>query len=266
MKNISILGCGWLGFPLAQKLLQSGFGVKGSTTSPEKIKLLEGIGILPFLISLDADGIHGEIDGFLSESDLLIIDIPPKLRGSEAQSFVSKIENLIPEIENSGVGKVIFISSTSVYADDNSVITEASKTNPDTESGRQLLQAESILKNNNNFKTTILRFGGLIGEDRHPVKFLSAKDDVENPEAPINLIHQDDCVGIILKIIDADCWNEIFNAVAPFHPSRKDHYSAKALQMGLKPPHFNENPSYGKTVDSKKLIEMLDYNFIHKSL
>ncbi|MDI1254604.1 MAG: SDR family oxidoreductase [Flavobacterium sp.] len=265
MKNISILGCGWLGFPLAQKLLQSGYAVKGSTTSPEKIALLKNSGISPFLISLEADGIQGTIGDFLSKSEILIINIPPKLRGPEAENFVSKINFLVPKIEKSNIEKVIFISSTSVYADDNSIVTETTKSIPDTESGKQLLEAESLLQKNPNFNTTILRFGGLIGDDRHPVKFLAGRENIDNPEAPINLIHQEDCISIILKIIEADCWNEIFNAAAPFHPSRKDYYSAKALQMQMELPKFNEKPSFGKTIDSQKLIKILNYNFIRKS-
>ena len=41
-KSISILGCGWLGLPLARQLIKLGYSVKGSTTSPEKIQILKG--------------------------------------------------------------------------------------------------------------------------------------------------------------------------------------------------------------------------------
>ena len=44
MKQISILGCGWLGFPLAQALLKAGFSTKGSTTSIDKKEMLEKAG------------------------------------------------------------------------------------------------------------------------------------------------------------------------------------------------------------------------------
>lgn len=33
MKTISILGCGWLGLPLAKKLVENQWIVNGSTTS-----------------------------------------------------------------------------------------------------------------------------------------------------------------------------------------------------------------------------------------
>ena len=52
MKQISILGCGWLGLPLAKSLLEKGFSVKGSTTSLEKISVIENSGIDAFHIEM----------------------------------------------------------------------------------------------------------------------------------------------------------------------------------------------------------------------
>jgi 3-hydroxyisobutyrate dehydrogenase-like beta-hydroxyacid dehydrogenase len=62
MKQISILGCGWLGSPLAKSLLEKGFSVNGSTTSLEKITVLEKAGISAFQINLFEDKIEGNID------------------------------------------------------------------------------------------------------------------------------------------------------------------------------------------------------------
>lgn len=267
MKQISILGCGWLGLPLAKSLIEKGYSVKGSTTSVQKIPVLKLAGIDAFEIEVSQTGITGEISSFLKNSEILIIDIPPKLRGNSSENFVKKIENLIPFIEKSTVEKVVFISSTSVYADDNVVITEATNENPDTESGKQLLEAEKILLNNTNIKTIIIRFGGLIGEDRHPIHFLSGRKNIENPEAPINLIHQLDCIGIIEKILlyaqnDNLVWNQTFNAVAPFHPTRKAYYNQKAMELGLPFPMFTDDPySNGKTILSNKVESELQYTF-----
>ena len=68
MTKISILGCGWLGLPLAKALLEKGFSVNGSTTSTEKLSILENAGISPFLISLDSKSVSGAIESFLQES------------------------------------------------------------------------------------------------------------------------------------------------------------------------------------------------------
>jgi nucleoside-diphosphate-sugar epimerase len=262
MTQISILGCGWLGLPLAKALLENGFSIKGSTTSNEKLSLLKNSGIQPYLIALSENETIGNLSDFIENSKILIFDVPPKLRGSSTENFVSKIKNVIPFIEKSTVENVLFISSTSVYGEDNLIVTEETELNPDTESGKQLVQAEQLLQNNQNFKTTVLRFGGLIGEDRHPIKFLAGRTNIENPNAPINLIHQDDCIGIIQKIIELNSRDQVFNAVTPFHPSRKEYYTQKAVDLNLKLPEFNsENLTFGKTILSAKIENVLGYTF-----
>jgi nucleoside-diphosphate-sugar epimerase len=270
MKKICILGCGWLGLPLAKVLLEKGYLINGSTTTIEKIPTLKDAGIHPFHIELHEESIDGDFHSFLHNSELLVIDIPPKLRGNSTENFVKKIHNLIPFIEKSTVTKVLFVSSTSVYADDNSTVvtvTENTIPNPDTEGGKQLLQVEKLLQNNANFETIVLRFGGLIGDDRHPIKFLAGRKNIENPNGPINLIHQNDCIGIILQILrkaqnDKLDWNQTFNAVAPFHPTRKDYYNQKAVELQLPLPEFDETQSArGKIVSSEKVTQLLNYSF-----
>ena len=267
MTQISILGCGWLGFPLAKALLQKGFSVKGSTTSMDKIAALRTAGIDPFIVQLGEQKVSDTITDFLANSEILVVNIPPKLRGNATENFVTKIEYLLPFIEKSTVTKVLFVSSTSVYGEDNLHVTEATPLNPDSEGGRQLVVVENLLQKSTHFKTTILRFGGLIGEDRNPVRFLSGRENIENPEAPINLIHQVDCIGIIEKIIGMNSWNEVYNAVAPYHPSRKEYYTQKAQELHLALPKFvATNSRIGKTILSDKLIQLLRYSFIKPNL
>ena len=272
MKQISILGCGWLGLPLAKKLIEKGNSVNGSTTSESKLSILKDAGINPFFVILngveetfESESISETINDFLAESEILIIDIPPKLRANTDSSrnvFVEKIENLIPFIEKSTIKKVLFVSSTSIYGDQNDLITEETNPNPETESGKQLLLTEAILQKNQNFESTILRFGGLIGEDRHPVKFLAGKENLENQDAPINLIHQNDCINIIEAIILQSKWNEVFNAVAPFHPSRSSYYTQKAKEQNLVLPKFSaEKSNIKKIISSEKIENILKYQF-----
>ncbi|WP_396153979.1 NAD(P)H-binding protein [Flavobacterium sp.] len=266
--KVSILGCGWLGFPLAKKLIDNGFEVKGSTTSENKLAVLKSNKIAPYLLELSETKISKSITDFLNDSEILIIDIPPGLRKitetTSEKTFVNKIKTLLPFMENSTIEKVIFISSTSVYDDTAAIPTVNEKTvlNPNTESGKQLMEVENLLRNNYNFQTTIIRFGGLIGEDRNIVKMLTGKTNVANPDAPINLIHQEDCVEIICEILKQNCWNETFNAVAPNHPTRKKYYTEKAKQLHLTAPLFNENDTnFGKIVSSEKLENVLGYTF-----
>jgi len=154
MSKISILGCGWLGLPLAKSLVAKNHELKTSTTSPEKIENLKNLGLNPCLISV-SDVIEGDISGFLNDTEILIIDIPPNITNSESDDFTAKIKNLIPEIEKSSVQNVLFVSATSVYDDDESFrnITEETPENPVTESAKQMMKAEEILFANKNFKT-----------------------------------------------------------------------------------------------------------------
>lgn len=80
MTQISILGCGWLGLPLAEALISNDFSVKGSTTSSSKLGDLENLGVLPFLIALQPNAIDGDITTFLKGSEILIIDVQHNLR------------------------------------------------------------------------------------------------------------------------------------------------------------------------------------------
>ncbi|MBP9847994.1 MAG: SDR family oxidoreductase [Flavobacterium sp.] len=271
MNKISILGCGWLGLPLAKSLLSKGYEVKGSTTSESKLEVLKNAGILPFQIQLEENQIIGTIEDFLKETDVLVIDIPPGLRRDFSTSlemtFVNKVKTLIPFIEKSGIQKVVFVSSTSVYGDGFPIveITEETKPNPDTESGKQLVIVETLLQSNLHFKTTVIRFGGLLGDDRHPIKFLAGRTNVENPHAPVNMIEREDCIGIIeetLKQVQHDNWGETFNAVAPQHPTRKAYYHKKAEIFNLPLPTFAEDSeSKGKIISSEKVETILGYSF-----
>jgi len=270
-QKISILGCGWLGLPLAKSLLAKSYEVKGSTTSENKLEVLKNAGILPFKIQLEEHQVIGTIEDFLKETDVLVIDIPPGLRreisSSQEMTFVNKIKTLIPFIEKSGIQKVIFVSSTSVYGDGFPIveITEETKPNPDTESGKQLAITETLLQSNSHFKTTVIRFGGLLGDDRHPIKFLAGRTNVENPHAPVNMIEREDCIGIIeeiLKQVQHDNWGETFNAVAPQHPTRKAYYHKKAEIFNLPLPTFAEDSeSKGKIISSEKVETILGYSF-----
>ena len=65
-KQISIIGCGWLGLPLAKYLSNEGFVIKGSTTSSKKLELLKTHHIEGFLIHLNETDVIGMLILFLA--------------------------------------------------------------------------------------------------------------------------------------------------------------------------------------------------------
>lgn len=263
IKSISILGCGWLGVPLAKHFFEKGIAVKGSVTSEEKFRMLRDSGILPYRIVLsDTEVILDDPDFF--KCDVLVISIPPRRIEDIEQVFPSQIRRLIPFIVKAGIQKVVFISSTSVYPDQNQLARENDILFPDKASGKALVDAENLLREESGFKTTIVRFGGLIGADRNPARFL-LKSAQPIANAPVNLIHQDDCIGIISAIIKQELWGETLNACCPEHPMKKDFYEKAAIQSGLPVPVISEELAAFKTIDSSKLIRLLNYQFIYTS-
>ena len=266
-KQVSIIGCGWLGLPLGENLAKSGHIVKGSTTSEEKFNLLKKAGIIPFVVSISKEGVKGALDECLKNSEILIINIPPGLRKNPDANFVKQMELLRKHIEHSEIKNVVYVSSTSVYDEDLEIpiITEESPTTGKSDSSKQLIAAEQIFKTNPNFETTIIRFGGLIGGERNPAKYLSGKKDLPDPDGPVNLIHRDDCIAIIKSIITNKHWNTDFNAATPQHPTRKTYYTALCKAQNLPLPQFElSTPSKGKIISSKKVEQLLNYKFQHK--
>jgi nucleoside-diphosphate-sugar epimerase len=257
--EISILGCGWYGLALGKKLAASGYTVKGSTTSPEKCILIAEVSIIPYIVSFQET--EENFDPGFFDSKTLIICIPPKRSTAEQHTFVAKIKRIANAAANSRIANVIFVSSTSVYGDLNAEVDENSYPIPDTDSGKAILAAESLLKGYSDFSTTIIRFGGLIGPNRNPGRFFAGKSDIPNGQAPVNLIHLSDCIGITLKILERSAFGNTFNACSPDHPSRAVFYKLAAKSSGLETPEFKDELLNWKQVNSFMLNEKLDYDF-----
>lgn len=256
---VSILGCGWYGKALAKSLSKINVTVKGSATSPEKLLELSDLGIIPCLLNFKADS--EDYDPEFFECDILIVSIPPKTRQGEAGDYQQKIERIISAILKYQIKKVIYISSTAVYGDSNSEVSELDSSEPDSESGKILLAAENLFQHQPKFKTTIIRFAGLVGPGRHPGRFFAGKKAIPNGRAPVNLIHLDDCIGITLAVIDQGAFGSLINAVSPDHPSKSDFYTDAALQLGLMAPEFTNELTSWKLINSAIVQEQLKYRF-----
>lgn len=262
--KIAILGCGWLGMELGKRLRKENHEVRGSVTRVEKLTEVRAAGMIPYSIKLYEKGIQGDIRSFLSGVDVLVVDIPPGLRKNPQVNFVRKIKKLVPYIEKSYLQKVIFTSSTSVYQDTEEfpIYKEDAETNNHDETAVQLRNAELLFLNNENFNASVIRFGGLIGEKRHPITHLSGRTGVKNPEAPVNLVHQEDCLNAIFKLIELKKDNSVWNVVYPEHPGKENYYSGIATEKGLPAPEFDHSEkSKGKIISSEKIKKRLNFDF-----
>ena len=205
-----------------------------------------------------------EITDFL-HSDILVINIPPERRDDIVEYHIEQFSSLIDALGQSPVRSVLFVSSTSVYPSLNREVTEEDAVDPEALSGQALLLVEEMLMQESGFQTTVLRFGGLIGYDRNPEKYLASMKEIVNPDQPMNFIHRDDCVEIITEIIRLQQWGEVFNACSPLHPLRRDYYTKAAAKSGIELPPLvsSAEPATYKMVNSDKLISALHYSFIH---
>ena len=262
-KTIAITGLGWLGQPLAYRLASLGYTVKGSVTNIEKATVLQQNGFDAFPVEISESGIEGEVKALLNNVDCLMIMIPPGLRKNTGADYVLKMVHLLEAIRQSSVSKIILVSSTSVYDESQGNVTEADEPKPKTIAGKQLRQVEELFSNSEAFQATIVRFGGLIGGSRQPAKYLAGRKDLANGNAPVNLIHREDCISILIEILKKDAFGKTFNAVNPNHPKKSDYYIEKAKEFGLEPPTFSENIYGGgyKQVDSENLGKILKYSF-----
>jgi hypothetical protein len=263
--KISILGCGWLGLPLGKFLVEKGHAVKGSTTSEEKVTLLESVGIEPFLIKFSPQICSTEISSvqpspisqFLN-SEILIICIPPRAGRFGEDFHIQQIQSLIENLGDSPIKSIIYTSSTSVYPELNKEMTEADE----VVENHALIQVENLLKSLPQ-NITILRCGGLMGDERIPAKYFAGKT-INTGKTPVNYVHQDDVIQIITMILEKGFWDEIFNVVAPEHPVREEVYLKNCEDLGFEKPIFEEPAEQipYKIISPQKLILRTGYEFL----
>lgn len=214
--KISIVGLGWFGSSLAERL--EGHEVSGthrtdlnkSNTPSEKIM----------------------------DADVMVLNIPPfegQLEWFKSWKWQNKTH-------------VIFISSTSVYGQEEGSLNESILPEPATENGKLLVTEEEWIKSFPHH--TIIRFGGLLGKDRHPGKTLSGRKNIAGGNQPVNLLHLEDAVGFTNEVIAKKLTNKTFNLVNPEHPTREAFYQDYARQNNLQLPEFEKSLMEGKTITS----------------
>ena len=258
---VGILGCGWLGFALAKHLKKQNYRVKGSTRSASSNAPLREEGIQGYILSLTSEGVQGDWEAFIEGVSILIVSVPPGLRKNPEANFVQRMEHLIRALSTAEVERLLFVSSTSIYGANEAragidQLNEKSAPNPLTESARQLLQTEELLLKNKSFKAIVLRPGGLLGSDRHPVRMLSGRKNLSGGNQPVNLVERRDILEIVGLII-SDRWKEErINLVYPQHPLKKDFYTRAAHRFGLTPPEYLEtNEAQGMSISSDVVLK-----------
>lgn len=261
LKKISIVGLGWLGLATANHLIKSNYKVVGTVTSSEKLMQLVSSPFPVKVIKILNDQIKGDWKMILNDCEYVLINFPPSNNLVEEGAYLKQIGQIIKHTPPNQ--KVIFISSISVYGDANGLVTEESECHPTRSNGEKVLAAENLLRAHFKSALTIIRFAGLIGPGRHPGNFFKSSSIINNPEAPVNLIHQVDCIQLIEKVIKTNTSGEIYNGCSDHHPSKREFYTAARKNISLEIPQFGNNlNTNSKIIDNQKGKKELNFSYL----
>ncbi len=265
--KIAVLGCGWLGLPLAKRLVDKGCTVVGSKRTKQDVDELNQHGICGLQYSLGDDLTQDSLAKVFS-CDVLVLNIPVGRKSQAPEAYVEHMAALLKQAKKSEIQSVIFISTTSVYGEETRVVTEASEVNPITQSAKINHQIEGLVRAQFADKATIIRLAGLVGGQRHPGKFLAGKSGLANPHQVVNLVHLHDVLNAIESVIQQKAWGHTLLLSAAQHPSRQDYYVWAATQLGLAPPVFEQadvSKLTGKQVDCQHTLDLLGLTLVYPS-
>lgn len=196
--RILVAGCGKLGGAIASLMADSA-EVFGLRRNPDRVP--EGIrGIGADLTRPDT------LENTLPDSlDVVVYCLTPSSYDEQGyrDAYVTGLTNLIRALNGQSLKRLVFISSTSVYSqDDDSWIDEGSPTVPARSSGEQILAGEQAALNSGQ-PATIIRFSGIYGPSRR--RFLEEVIEGRmNPQTPApfsNRIHEDDAAAAVEYLV-----------------------------------------------------------------
>ncbi|MBU2878645.1 SDR family oxidoreductase [Aliiglaciecola lipolytica] len=264
--KIAIIGAGWLGLPLAQALTQSGHSIVATKRSASDVKKLQDMGVSAFQYAL-GDNLNSPELGNLFDVQTLILNIPPGRKSPSLTEYTNQMQALVTTAKQKGVQKVIFISTTAVYGNRDGIIYEYSPVAPHTNSGKAHVEIENWIRDLFQQNACILRLAGLVSQDRHPVRSLSGRKNIENGQQAINLVHREDVISAIQKIITNNKFGQTYHLSSVEHPTRQQYYTDAATSLGLPPPEFTPVTSApsGKRINCDLTINALELTLAYPS-
>jgi nucleoside-diphosphate-sugar epimerase len=255
-RSVLIVGCGFVGLPLARSFASSGWQAHAITASVTSATNLGGEPFPAYPLDIS------EKDNFKVlpiRSFDVVIHCASSSRGDAARYaavFLAGIQNLIATL---AYGRLIFSSSTSVYPQtDGSWVDEKSPADPPRETGKILRRTEDLVLGSGG---TVARLAGLYGPGRcAPLKKLFERRAVieENGTRIMNTLHQLDAADALLFLAHTESTG-LFNVVDNEPVTQIDwfRYVCDRLQKPLPPfGARDENRKRGwtnKRVSNQKL-------------
>lgn len=248
--KVGILGCGWIGKRLAFNLLSNNYEIYTTNRFIEKKTELDDLGCNAFVVNFEHDNFDESVSEIFRELDAIIISVSiSKLREISLQkSIFIKIIDFLKDYK----GKLILLSSIGVYPDNKQTINE----NHSQSLNKNIIEIENLVYSKFP-QLNILRLGGLMGDDRRLDKYYKNLAQLKQGENKVNYVHYEDVIGVIKKLIKSDLKGEIFNVVAPYHPTK---YEVLSHFLKIETPKHKPKKNH-RVISSDKLINSLDYTF-----
>lgn len=254
MKKVLILGCGWVGEEVALHLLGKGYEVYASTTTIEKSERFLKMGISSFIHDFDLGSEPKVVWPLVF--DYVLTSVPASTRIT-LSGIEKRFSNLYTYLTKLHFKKHIYLSSIGVYPNRDSVFREEYA----GELVSELRLAETKLSTLKN--TVVYRLGGLFGKSRVFARYFVEKVCTTGEEFA-NFVHLDDVVNLISIGFEKDLKSNLYNIVAPLHPTKKEVILASAKKYKYATPSAWDTSTKAsqKLVDGSKIIEELSYHFV----
>ena len=204
MAKILIIGCGSIGTQLAKVLMTKGHQVVGFKRNPPVNEVATGIVYFKADISSSAS-----LKALSLDFDFVYFIVSPDGRNQESYEAIYNlgINNLLAHFSQAEKPpQWFFISSTSVYGQTQGEwVDESSPSYPENITSQLIRSAEQRLMDLN-ANHVIVRFSGIYGPGREYLlrmaKQVPAPDIQQTPPYYTNRIHQTDCVGVLVFLLE----------------------------------------------------------------
>ena len=237
-----IIGCGYLGMPVARAWKQQGRVVTALTRC--RTQELSDAGLIP----LRGDVLDPPSLRQLPQVDTLLYAVGLDRRAGRPmrEVYVDGLKNVVKALQDAGKlpQHWISISSTSVYGQtDGQEVSEESPTIPLDDSGRIVLEAEQTLRQLVP-GAVILRFAGIYGPGRllRRAALLAGQPLIGDAEKWLNLIHVADGVQAILAAESRAKPGALYNVADGTPVTRREFYTYLAKLLGAPPAQFELPP------------------------
>lgn len=250
--KILIIGCGYIGLPLALRLKERGDEVTGwvhSTASAEALVEHELRRVIVGNVG------HSKVWKTVDKDYDVVVHCASSGRGnSEAyeQVFLAGMMNIH---EHLPIARQLFVSSTSVYGQaQGEWVTELSVADPEAETGRILRMAEGVALTGH---ALVVRSSGIYGPGRGVLfeKFKRGEAVIEGDGSRwMNQIHQHDLVSAIEHLISTGDIGQIYNVTDDAPVTQKDFYKWCSEFLGKPlPPYGPVNLNRKRGLTNKRV-------------